>query len=410
MEPHSLYLHIPFCLHRCAYCDFNTYAGFDSNIPAYVKALIKEVEWVSSSSNTRIPVHTVYFGGGTPSLLKIEDLEEILSTIRKCFSIEPLEEITLEVNPGTVDQVYLNEIVKLGINRLSLGLQSANVAELRFLERIHTVSDVIQTIKWARKAALENISIDLIYGLPAQTLEKWRETLSFTLRLSPDHLSLYSLTIEEGTPMKSWLQRGMISAPDPDMAADMYELAGELLDHAGFKQYEISNWGRFHEGVWKTCKHNLQYWRGKPYLGIGAGAHGYTGNVRTINTPHPLEYIQRMAVNSSAYHFPYPNTPATEETIFVTRDDEMGDYMMMALRLVDEGVNNAEFKKRFGFALEDHYSSQINRLVKEGLLELIGGEDPAIRLTEKGRLLGNRVFMEFICKLYQMQFSSYNII
>jgi oxygen-independent coproporphyrinogen-3 oxidase len=216
MQPYSLYLHIPFCWHRCAYCDFNTYAGLDHLISDYVTALCREIEFIAIGADQRLPIHTVFFGGGTPSLLPAADIDQIMRTIEQNFILSPESEITLEANPGTVSFEYWSELRQTGINRLSLGLQSANADDLRLLERQHDYSDAVQAVRWAREAGFNNINLDLIYGLPYQTIERWQRTLELVLGLKVEHLSLYALSLEHGTPMHKWVNRGLL--PEPDAA------------------------------------------------------------------------------------------------------------------------------------------------------------------------------------------------
>lgn len=391
---YSIYLHIPFCVHRCAYCDFNTYAGIENLIPEYTRALRREIELSACAAGERLPVHTIFLGGGTPSLLPISQLEIILKTMSDSFNLQPSTEITLEANPGTVSFDYLKDLRELGINRLSLGMQSANPAELRLLERQHGYEDVVQAVKWARAAGLDNLNLDLIFGIPYQTLEDWERTLDRTLALHPSHLSLYALTLEHGTPMQHWVVHGLMDEPDPDLAADMYELASERLDVAGYGQYEISNWGQKLPGEQvRACRHNLQYWRNLPYLGFGAGAHGYAVGLRTANVLSPASYIQRCLSGGEQR---FPRTPATLEASLVDRQAEIGETMMMGLRLTQEGVSDRRFSQRFSVSLRDIFKEPIERLEKNGLLEWAGGEGDVLRLTTRGRLLGNQVFLEFI--------------
>jgi len=393
MEPISLYLHIPFCRHRCAYCDFNTYAGLENLVPAYTRALVREIELASQAAGRRLKAHTIFFGGGTPSLLPVEALAEIMGALRSGFELLPEVEVTLEANPGTVDPDYLRALRDLGINRLSLGMQSASPEELVLLEREHDYEDVIHAVTWARKAGFEQINLDLIFGLPEQQLSTWRSTLELALGLCPEHLSLYSLTLEHGTPMQHWAKRGLISEPDPDAAAEMYEWAMERLGEAGYRQYEISNWARSGPDGLLACRHNLQYWRGLPYLGLGAGAHGYAGGVRTENVRAPSAYIRRLEEGKAGA---FPCTPAASTWRAVSREDELAETMMMGLRLVEEGVGEAEFAARFDQELRQVYARQIARLQKQGLLEWGGERGDRLRLTKRGRLLGNRVFVEFV--------------
>jgi oxygen-independent coproporphyrinogen-3 oxidase len=390
----SVYLHIPFCIHRCAYCDFNTYAGIQDLIPDYVSALCREINLAAESAGERLPVHTIFLGGGTPSLLQAKQVESILSNLASAFDLQPGLEVTLEANPGTVSLLYWRDLRSLGVNRLSLGMQSANNEQLRLLERQHGLLDVLQAVDWARKAGFDNLNLDLIFGIPYQTLDMWGQTLDRALALRPDHLSLYALTLEHGTPMQNWIKRGLLPQPDDDLAADMYEAASQRLAEAGYDQYEISNWARRGEGGRLfSCQHNLQYWRNLPYLGFGAGAHGYAGGVRTANVLSPAAYIQRC---QAGFPREFPRTPATVEINPVNRQSEIGETMMMGLRLTQEGIGAGAFEKRFGVPLVEAFRSQIERLIGVGLLEWAGENQETLRLTPRGRLLGNRVFMEFI--------------
>jgi oxygen-independent coproporphyrinogen III oxidase len=390
----SVYLHVPFCRHRCSYCDFNTYAGISSLIPDYVAALCREIELVSQSAGERLPVKTIFFGGGTPSLLPLSELEKIFSTLKQSFNLRECKEITLEANPGTVSMDYLAGLRSLGCDRISLGMQSANSAELRLLEREHEFSEVVQAVSWARQARFDNLNLDLIYGIPYQTMHNWQENLDLALELNPTHLSLYALTLEHGTPMQHQNEKGLLSDPDPDLAADMYEYASSRLYEAGFIQYEISNWALPDEGGSpRACLHNMQYWRNLPYLGLGAGAHGYADRFRTANVLSPAVYIQRCldgAVKS------FPRTPATVDATAIDRSTQIAETMMMGLRLLQEGISRTTFRERFRESLEVRFRDQIDRLQTQGLLEWAGRDGDILRLTQQGRLLGNRVFVEFI--------------
>jgi oxygen-independent coproporphyrinogen-3 oxidase len=291
----SLYIHIPFCSHRCGYCDFNTYAGIEQLIPAYTSALCDELRYLSENAGEILQISTIYFGGGTPSLLSTKELGQILDTIDKHFNILQSPEISIEANPGTLTKDYLQAIRQLGINRISLGMQSANQDELSLLERQHSLLDVKKAVKWSRGAGFDNLNLDLIYGLPKQALSAWMISLESAISLDPEHLSLYALTLEYGTPLKNWVEKGMLPGPDPDEAAEMYEFSRKRLVQAGYLQYEVSNWARKADsGEVYSCAHNLQYWRNLPYLGVGAGAHGYINHIRTVNVSAPHAYIQRM--------------------------------------------------------------------------------------------------------------------
>lgn len=397
MELTSIYLHIPFCKQRCTYCDFNTYAGMENFIPSYMHALCREAEFVAKTLAEKIPVHTIFFGGGTPSILSAAALEHILTVIHDGFQLQPEVEISLEANPGTLSLEYLRSIKSLGINRLSIGMQSAHRFELNLMGRIHLFDDVIRGVEWARQAGYKNINLDLIYGLPHQTIDDWKRSLEFAMKLQPEHFSLYALTLEDGTPMASWVNRGLLAGQDPDLAADMYELAESMLEEAGYQSYEISNWAASDQnGNLLSCRHNLQYWRGKPYLGMGAGAHGYAEHTRTANVLLPSTYIERIRQACEPGRWNFPITPATEHITHVNLDDEMGETMMMGLRLTQEGVIDIDFSRRFGQTLEQRYGPKIKRLLHLGLLEWVDNPERCLRLTKRGRLLGNQVFGEFI--------------
>ena len=396
---YSLYLHIPFCTHRCAYCDFNTYAGLEDSIPAYVEALCQEIRAVAGSASQRLEVQTVFFGGGTPSLLTASQFEAILGSIRECFGLIPQAEVTLEANPGTLSPGYLRDLRGLGFNRISLGVQSAHPDELRQLERIHSYFDVIESVRGARRAGFANLNLDLIYGLPEQSLERWQATVRLILGLRPEHLSLYALTLEHGTPFGRWSGRGLLSAPDADRAADMYDWASQALEAAGYRQYEISNWSR--PGL--ECRHNLQYWRNLPYLGLGAGAHGYAADTRYSNVLRVKTYIDRLAAPFA--RLPFPLSPSTLDHQHISPRVEMQETMMTGLRLTREGVSLAAFRQRFAVDLMDVFGKEIENLVGLGLLEWSSADsaadkgretDTVLRLTKRGRLLGNQVFLRFV--------------
>lgn len=392
----SVYVHIPFCTVRCGYCDFNTYAGLDSLIPSYVGSLSREIRLAAEYAGNGVPaeVHTIYFGGGTPSLLPVEEVEGILKALQASFQIAGDAEITLEANPGTVDPEKLGDLRAAGINRLSMGAQSGRPSELALLDRDHSPEDVEAAVRNARRAGFDNLGLDLMYGLPHQSLEDWSGSLRWALDLDVEHLSLYALTLEHGTPLKHRIERGEIAPPDPDRAADMYETATMLLEESGFVQYEISNWARpgRADGVMPefACRHNLQYWRNEPYLGVGAGAHGFAGGWRYSNVLSPRTYIERM--ESGPPSAP-PCTPAVAERRRVERAEEMDDTMMLGFRLTSEGVNVGRFSGRFGEDPRRKYRDRLGDLAAAGLIE---GEGEDLRLTRRGRLLGNQVFRAFV--------------
>ena len=335
---HAVYFHIPFCTHRCAYCDFNTYAGQEHSIPEYANALCNEIEFIGQEQGPgSILLSTIYFGGGTPSLLSPKHYVSILQRIRNDFILKDGAEITMEANPGTVTFENLHLFRELGINRLSLGVQSANTEELRMLERTHDFPDAISAVSSARKSGFDNINLDLIYGLPGQTLNTWQTTVERILDLRPDHISAYGLTLEHGTPFGRWSARGLLPTPDPDLAAEMYELASEVFETAGYSQYEISNWSKPN----RQCNHNLQYWRGLPYLGLGAGAHGYANGFRYSNVLRIKTYIERLNAIQSSHNglrdsnFHFPLSPAMVNKHRQTRQDNITEFMITCLRLTE---------------------------------------------------------------------------
>ena len=405
----SIYLHIPFCKHRCAYCDFNTYAGQEDSIPAYVKALINEIEFVGLRAEKK-NIHTVFFGGGTPSLLSAPQFDSILQALRSAFTFTADAEISIEANPGTISPEKLNAIRKSGINRISFGVQSANTEELRMLERIHDFFTVIEAVSTARKAGFDNLNLDLIYGLPEQTLSTWQTTLQRIVDLNPEHISAYALTLEHGTPFGRWSSKGLLPLPDPDLAAEMYEYAEEFLASNGYVHYEISNWAKdvnqlsaFSHQPSHACRHNLQYWRSFPYLAFGAGAHGYANGYRYSNVLRIKTYIDRLTdFQSPITNYQFPLSPATVNQHKQTLKDDMSEYMLNNLRLTNAGVTETDFRLRFGRALLDVYPKEIEELVNNGLLEyaktseFLENSEVCLRLTKRGRLLGNQVFMRFV--------------
>ncbi|MFH1524774.1 MAG: radical SAM family heme chaperone HemW [Chloroflexota bacterium] len=396
---YSLYFHIPFCKHRCAYCDFNTYAGQEALIPAYVDALCREIQGIGKAARaerggSKVEAHTIFFGGGTPSLMTPKQFEMILQTVHDSFDFRSPQsketiETSLEANPGTVTLDSLRDLRRIGFNRVSFGVQSAHPDELRQLERIHDFYDVIQSVQWARKAGFENLNLDLIFGLPEQTLSRWQESLRRAVDLGPEHLSLYALTVEPGTPFGRWAGRGLMAMPDPDLAADMYEWAGEFLEGEGYEQYEISNWSK--PGY--QCRHNLQYWHNQPYLGFGAVAHGCAARMRVANILRIKTYIEHLQADTLIPGISFPLSPATVTQTRLTPRVEMQETMMLGLRLTREGVSAATFQERFGYEMQFVFAKEIDELVRLGLLEWVGD---ILRLTKKARLVGNQAFLRFV--------------
>lgn len=384
MDSLSLYLHIPFCRHRCSYCDFNTYTSLGELKLEYAAALRAEIRQVANGQKR--PVHTIFFGGGTPSLMPANAINSILDTVRDSFALSTQAEITMEANPGTVDLAYLEAVRQAGVNRISFGVQSANQQELVLLEREHTFETVIEAVQLSRQAGFDNLSLDLIYGLPGQTVAEWERSVQAVLDLETEHISLYCLTIEPGTPMHRWLNQGQITEPDPDAAADQYDRASDLLAGRGFIQYEISNWAR----PGRECEHNLSYWRNAEYLGLGAGAHGHAQGYRYHVVKQPRVYIRRMKENQPQQ---YPWSSAVAGIIPLSQADQMGETLITQLRLLNEGLDAAAFRRRFGQTVQAVYPRVIEQLVGDGLLYWVG---ETLRLTERGRFLSNQVFYHFV--------------
>jgi oxygen-independent coproporphyrinogen-3 oxidase len=392
-QPLSLYFHIPFCVKKCGYCDFNSYAGKEDLIPAYVECLKKEMEFVAANSKEKLDVHTIFFGGGTPSLLSIAQLATLFKTIRAIFNILSDTEISLEANPGTLVPEYLIELRKISINRLSIGVQSTNDKELFQLGRIHNRAEIFSSVETARTAGFTNINLDLIYGLPDQTLREWKASLLDIVNLSPEHISLYALTIEDRTLFGSKAKKGLLNIPDPDLAADMYNWSSEILEKNNYKQYEISNWAK--KGF--ECRHNLQTWRNQYYLGFGAGAHGFYDNIRLANALRIGDYIKRMenhAIFEEEYaEIKFPISPATVYKRKISRFTSMQETLMLGLRLTSEGVSDQKFQENYTQSVMNIFGKEISDLIQLNLLQWNRG---ALMLTRKGRLLGNQVFMRFV--------------
>ena len=391
--PLSLYIHIPFCETKCPYCDFNTYAGIEQLIPSYVQALCRELA-VWGGLLRRPQVRTVFFGGGTPSYLPDDGIGEVLGTVRDAFDLEPGAEVTLEANPGDCTEAKLAAYLGFGVNRVSIGVQSLDDRLLTVLGRRHTATEAISAYRAATGAGLDNVSIDLMYGLPHQTVESWNRTLDGAVELSPPHVSLYCLTLEPGTPMERRVASDEMPEPDQDLAADMYLMAEERMDGQGYRHYEISNWAR--PGF--ESRHNLTYWRNEPYLGVGPGAHSYLDGCRFWNLRSPKEYIRRTqelaappAMDGRPVSEILDAMPAVERSERIDRRLEMAETLMMGLRL-ETGVGVGEFAGRFGEPPAAVYGDVIEGLVSIGLLEK---SDDRLRLTDRGRILGNEVFSRF---------------
>ena len=386
-SPLSIYLHIPFCSTRCSYCAFNTYTDLEHLIPAYVEALCSEIDAVAASAPAR-EVHTVYFGGGTPSLLTPRQLEPLLQCLRDAFDIRPACEISLEANPDDLNSGYLRSLRELGFNRLSIGMQSANPEILRLFERQHDVSAVANAVDAAREAEFDNVNLDVIFASPGESPVDWADTVRAVIEFEPEHVSMYGLELKGGTQLRHQVDAGILPQPDDDDFADMYEFASEALERAGYKQYEISNWCR----SGRACQHNLQYWRNLPYLGLGAGAHGFAGGYRYSTIASPQRYVESLREPApEARHFPL--TSAVAKSTVVTAADDLYDTIMMGLRLTSEGIDRSRFAHRFGQDFVAMFADAVDKLERLSLLEVSCGR---VRLSRSGRLLSNGVIREFV--------------
>ena len=378
----SLYLHIPFCHTRCYYCDFNTYAGILPLREPYVRALLAEIalagEQARHDDGSPRRARTIFFGGGTPSLLTVTQIKRLLHACRAAFALDEDAEITLEANPGTLTSEQLVGLRAAGINRLSLGSQSFDAQLLKTLGRIHTPAEITQALSHARAAGFTSINLDFMFGLPGQSMRQWQETLAQALMLRPEHLSLYSLIIEEGTPFFNWTQEGRIVPGDEDLCADMYEYADELLQAVGYVNYEISNWAL----PGHQSRHNLTYWRNLPYIGMGAGAHSFFAGKRFSNERDPQQYINALKKRQ---------LPVVEsETIEATQ--EMSETAFLALRTAS-GLHLPTFEERFATPFASFVGNRLRVVEEVGLLEQ---EEGWLRLSKRGRLLGNEVFLRLL--------------
>lgn len=383
----SLYLHIPFCRSRCTYCAFNTYTGLDALIAPYCAALEQEMALTANRAATPLlPAHTLYFGGGTPSLLEPSQVASLIETAKHIYQLVDDAEITLESNPGTVDMQRYRAYREAGVNRISIGVQSAHENELEMFARDHTFPEAAAAFDAARQAGFDNVSVDLIYGAPVQTRDGWRETLDAVLGWGPAHVSLYSLTLEPGTRLAWQVEQQQLPRPDADLAADMYDDARTWMATAGLGQYEISNWAR--QGY--ECLHNRQYWVNDPYLGFGAGAHGFIGGMRYWNVKAIREYLARVE-SKAAPHLRLP--PSADGWDCIDEPTAMAEMFILNLRLVSEGIDLRQFEARFGAPAEMVFGKEIAYLEEVGLLRRSGD---TLRLDQRAYLLSNQVFMRFM--------------
>ncbi|MCI6887042.1 MAG: radical SAM family heme chaperone HemW [Lachnospiraceae bacterium] len=374
----ELYIHIPFCARKCAYCDFLSFAAPERSYREYVEKLIEEM-YGQSTAYRDYAVTSIFVGGGTPSVLPPELVEALFVAVYDCFAVSADAEITIEANPGTLTMEKLETYLNCGINRLSLGLQSADGEELRTLGRIHSYDDFLKSYQRARQAGFTNINVDLMSALPGQTMQSWKNTLRKVMMLKPEHISAYSLIIEAGTPFYERYHENPEAFPDEETDREMYHLTKELMAAQGYERYEISNYAR--PGY--ECRHNIGYWTGAEYLGLGLGASSYTHGFRYHNVTDLEEYLSLDLRESGA---------AAREIQELTPEEKMEEFMFLGLRLT-KGVSGSEFLERFGKNMWNVYGEVFEKLSRQGL---ILEEPPMVRLTELGIDVSNQVLCEFL--------------
>ncbi len=381
-KPLELYIHIPFCIRKCAYCDFLSFPSTEKDAHEYVGHLLEEIDAQSAHYRDDYEVVSVFIGGGTPSYLRGEDIGDIMATIQDCFYMDIDPEVTIEINPGTVLPDKLNCYARAGINRISIGCQSADDEELRTLGRIHTFDDFLKTYERVRKEGFTNVNVDLMSGLPGQTLDSWKNTLRHVAMLRPEHISAYSLIIEEGTPFYERYHDHPELLPDEDTEREMYYATKSILAQSGYSRYEISNYSK--PGY--ECRHNIGYWTGTEYVGMGLGSSSYVYGYRFKNISDIDEYLKIHMDSSDA------DEKIHTEIEQLTLKDRIEEFMFLGLRMM-KGVSGGDFEDRFGLNMWDVYGEVIDNLQKNNLLEV---DKPEIRLTDFGIDVSNYVLSEFL--------------
>jgi len=374
-----LYVHIPFCLKKCSYCSFVSKVPQQNEQGEYVSLLLAELHMLSNTTTEIESIDSLYFGGGTPSLVSADQISNLIRTARNRFPLTELTEITLEVNPGTI--VAFSELREAGINRLSLGIQSFDDRFLNKLGRIHSAESARHAFQNARSAGFDNVGIDLIHSLPGQSIAQWQKELEQALLLNPEHLSIYGLTIEEGTPLAQQFAAGDLEPTDDDLSADMFEMAYDLLTATGYEHYEIANYAR--PGF--RSRHNCGYWQGDGYAGIGVAAHSL------LKVGHGIRCSNTTSLDGYQTAISEGRLPR-DSMLKLSREDAMAEYLFLGLRLTD-GVDIETFEGQFNCNFEETYRKKIDSLIGSGLMELVNG---IIRLTRRGMLLSNQVFSKFI--------------
>ncbi|MBQ1793569.1 MAG: oxygen-independent coproporphyrinogen III oxidase [Peptostreptococcaceae bacterium] len=373
----GLYIHVPFCVQKCNYCDFNSFKIKGNDKKEYLNAIEKEMKLYSDEFKNK-QFDSVFFGGGTPSILNIEELKRLVGSVFKNFNIKETAEVSMECNPGTINKEKLIHMKELGINRLSIGLQAIQNHHLKYIGRIHSYEEFEKNYLEAKEVGFDNINIDLMYALPNHKKEEWKESLDKIISLNPSHISAYSLILEEGIKLHEMYDNEEFSLLDEDTDIEMYNYTINKLKENGYNQYEISNYSK----EYKECKHNIIYWKCDNYLGLGPGASGYIGDIRYNNISDLNEYNHKISQNIK---------PIEEETI-LSEKDKIEEFIFMGLRM-NEGISLKVFKERFNISIEDIYKEPIEKLIASKLLEL---DKDNLKLTQKGREISNTVFIEFI--------------
>ncbi|SHI38176.1 coproporphyrinogen III oxidase, anaerobic [Clostridium cavendishii DSM 21758] len=373
MDKISLYVHIPFCKRKCFYCDFPSYAGKEYLVEEYVECLIQEIQ----EKCKLYEIQTIFIGGGTPSYLEPKFMKKILETIKK-LNLNSNLEFTIECNPGSLNYEKLNLMKEFGVNRISMGLQAIQPSLLKGIGRIHNFEEFKENFKMARELGFNNINADLMFGLPTQTLSNWKETLEEVIKLNPEHISAYSLIIEEGTPFYNMDEEGKLLIPAEDDERNMYNLTLNMLKDAGYEQYEISNYAKHN----LECKHNLVYWNMDKWIGVGSSAASYINGKRLKNFSLIEDYIRAIKNNKSAY----------EEVIENSNKDNIEEFMFMGLRKI-KGIEEYEFRKRFKINIDEVYGTVLKKYIDCGLLKREYGR---VYLTKKGIEFSNNVMSEFL--------------
>jgi len=378
MNSPGIYIHIPYCMHKCGYCDFNSHVAREQEMPDYVSALLKEMEIASSEMDNDSEIVSIFLGGGTPTTLPLELLEKILIQSRQLFPLAPDCEITFEANPASASLEKLRGLRRIGYNRISIGVQSFQAHELVTLDRIHSPDEAVTAINWARQAGFDNLSIDLMFALTDQTPETWDNTLNKALALAPDHLSTYNLMIEPGTAFYGLQKHGKLKLPEDEQQLRYFQESIRQLTQAGYHHYEISNFAQ----PGKECRHNKIYWNNGNTFGFGAGAARYLNGQRSKNINLPSDYIRQIMQNGDA----------TESTECLQTLDAMGETLMLGLRMI-EGVNIPQFEDRFKVSFHSHYQDVLKKLSQESFIKLT---EDRLALTTKGLYLADSVIMEFM--------------